>query len=115
MKYAVTAAAGRFGQGAVKVLNELVGAENVVVIDRNLEKAQGLYPNNEVRVGNYDEVASMEAALKGIDKVLFISSQPGGKVDRATAQKNVVDAMKKNGVKFVAYTSFLMHKLLRVH
>ncbi|TSO25559.1 NAD(P)H-binding protein [Lactobacillus sp. LL6] len=106
MKYAVTAAAGRFGQGAVKVLNELVGAENVVVIDRNLEKAQGLYPNNEVRVGNYDEVASMEAALKGIDKVLFISSQPGGKVDRATAQKNVVDAMKKNGVKFVAYTSF---------
>lgn len=44
--------------------------------------------------------------LRVIDRVLFISSQPGGKVDRAIAQKYVIDAMKEDGVKFVAYTSF---------
>ena len=106
MNYAVTAATGNFGQKAVKKLNELVGAENVTVIARNTEKATKLFPNNVVKHGDYEDAASMEEALQGVDRVLFISSQPGGKVDRATAQKNVVDAMKKDGVKFVAYTSF---------
>lgn len=106
MNYAVTAATGNFGQKAVKKLNELVGAENVTVIARNTEKATKLFPNNVVKHGDYEDAASMEEALQGVDRVLFISSQPGGKVDRATAQKNVIDAMKKDGVKFVAYTSF---------
>lgn len=106
MKYAVTAATGNFGQTAVKELNQLVGAENVVVIARNEEKAHKLFPDNEFREGNYDDKASMIEAFKGIDKVLFVSSQPGGPVDRATAQKNVVDALKEDGVKFVVYTSF---------
>ena len=106
MKYAVTAAAGRFGRNAVQELSKIVGSENVVIIDRNLEKAQKLYPNYEVREGNYDDPASITSALKGIDKVIFISSQPGGEVPRSQAHKNVVDALKKNDVKFVAYTSF---------
>lgn len=106
MNYAVTAATGNFGQKAVKKLNELVGAENITVIARNTEKATKLFPNNVVKLGDYEDAASMEEALQGVDRVLFISSQPGGKVDRATAQKNVIDAMKKDGVKFVAYTSF---------
>lgn len=106
MKYAVTAATGNFGQAAVKQLNELVGADNVIVIARNAEKGKKLFPNNEVRQGDYDDKQSMIDALKGVDRVLFISSQPGGKVDRATAHKNVVEALKEDGVKFVAYTSF---------
>lgn len=106
MNYAVTAATGNFGQSAVKELNKLVGAANVTVIARNTEKATKFFPNNKVKQGDYEDAASMVEALQGIDRVLFISSQPGGKVDRATAQKNVVDAMKEDGVKFVAYTSF---------
>lgn len=106
MKYAITAATGNFGQVAVKLLNKLVGEDNVIVVARNLEKAKKLFPNNEVRQGDYDDKDAMIKALTDVDKVLFISSQPGGKVDRATAQKNVVDALVKNNVKFVAYTSF---------
>ncbi|WP_308555881.1 NAD(P)H-binding protein [uncultured Lactobacillus sp.] len=105
-KYAITAATGNFGQAAVKKLNELVGADNVVVVARNQEKAEKLFPNNEVRHGDYEDLDSMNDALKGIDRVLFISSQPGGKISRAEEHQNVVDAMKNNGVKFVAYTSF---------
>lgn len=105
-KYAITAATGNFGQTAVKELNKLVGADNVVVIARTPSKAEKLFPNNEVRHGDYEDLNSMNDAFKGIDRVLFISSQPGGKLGRAKAQENVVKAMKNNGVKFVAYTSF---------
>lgn len=106
MKYVVTAATGNLGQAAVKELNKLVGAENVIVIARNTDKATKLFLNNEVRHGDYEDKSSMIDALKGIDRVLFISSQPSGKVDRATAHANVVDALKENNIKFVAYTSF---------
>lgn len=106
MKYAVTAATGNLGQAAVKELNKLAGAENVIVIARNTDKAAKLFPNNEVRQGDYEDKSSMINTFNGIDHVLFISSQPGGKVDRATAHANVVDALKKNNIKFVAYTSF---------
>ena len=106
MKYAVTAATGNFGQTAVKELNKLVGTDNVVVIARNSAKAAKLFAENEVRAGDYEDLASMTKALAGIDRVLFISSQPGSKVDRATAQDNVVKAMVADGVKFVAYVSF---------
>lgn len=105
-KYAITAATGNFGQTAVKELNKLIGADNVVVIARTPSKAEKLFPNNEVRHGDYEDLNSMNDAFKGIDRVLFISSQPGGKLGRAKAQENVVKAMKNNGVKFVAYTSF---------
>ena len=58
-KYAITAATGNLGQAAVKELNKLVGADNVVVIARNEEKAAKLFPNNEVRRGDYEDVESM--------------------------------------------------------
>lgn len=105
MKYAITAATGNFGQTAVKDLAAKVGKENVVVIARNTEKAQKLFPGFEVREGNYDSQESVAKALKGVDKVLFISSQPGGKVARDQQHKNVVAALKEAGVSFVAYTS----------
>lgn len=106
MKYAVTAATGNFGQNAVKDLAAKVGAESVVVIARNADKAQKLFPDFEVRQGDYDDQDSMTTALNGIDKVLFISSQPGGKVARDQQHRNVVAALKDAGVAFVAYTSF---------
>ncbi len=106
MKYAVTAATGNFGQAAVKSLSELTDKNNIVVIARNQEKAQQLFPGFEVREGNYDDIDSMSDALSGIDRVLFISSQPGGEVSRDVQHKNVVEALQNAGVKFVAYTSF---------
>lgn len=40
MKYAITAATGKFGQSAVSTLNAKVGAENVLVIARNQDKVK---------------------------------------------------------------------------
>ena len=63
MKYAITAATGNFGQTAVKELLKLVDAKDVVVVARNLEKAQELFPEVEIRHGSYDSVESMTNAL----------------------------------------------------
>lgn len=106
MKYAVTASTGHFGQVAVKELAKLTDQNQIVVIARNTEKAHQLFDGYEIRQGDYDSVDSMTQALNGIDRVLFISSQPGGKVPRETQHHNVVEAIKNAGVSFVAYTSF---------
>lgn len=106
MKYAITAATGNFGQTAVNELLKLVDAKDIIVIARNQAKAQTLFPQVEVLQGSYDSVDSMTAALDGVDRVLFISSQPGGEVSRDLQHQNVVQALQNNDVEFVAYTSF---------
>ena len=106
MKYAVTAATGRFGTAAVNTLVDLVGKENVVAIVRNPDKGKQQYPDLEVRVGDYGKPDQLKQAFTGIDRVLFISSQPGGEVTRDVQHKNVVNARKDAGVQFVAYTSY---------
>lgn len=107
MKYGITAATGHFGQVAVKELVGLVGADNIVAIVRNLEKAKQLLSDDiEIRQGDYDDKNSLVSAFEGLDKVLFISSQPGGKITRLEQHTNVVDALKETKVDFVAYTSF---------
>ncbi|WP_294975599.1 NAD(P)H-binding protein [uncultured Leuconostoc sp.] len=106
MKYAITAATGHFGQLAYHYLQELVDIKDIVVIARNLEKAQELFAGADVRQADYDDTDSMTRALAGVDRVLFISSQPGGPVPREAQHQNVIDALVANNVSFVAYTSF---------
>ena len=106
-KYAVTGSTGHFGQNAIKELVKLVPATDVVALARNTEKAKTLVPAGvEVRSGDYTDEAGLENSLKGIDKLLFISSQPGGPVARLTQHQNVVTAAKNAGVSYIAYTSF---------
>lgn len=98
MKYAVTAATGKFGQAAVKALLEKLPSQELVIIARNLTKAKQLFPHLEIRPADYDSEVELTKALTGIDKVLFISSQPGGAVSRDIQHQNVVNALKKAGV-----------------
>lgn len=107
MKYAVTAATGKFGQTAIRELLQLTAADQVVAVVRNPQKAkQVLPPEVAVRQGDYTKPAQLEQAFSGIDRLLFISSLPGGAVPREKQHLNVVAAAKKAGVKLVAYTSF---------
>ncbi|WP_137597006.1 NAD(P)H-binding protein [Paucilactobacillus kaifaensis] len=108
MKYAITAATGNFGQTAVKeLLNLTNNDDDIIAIVRNTDKAKDLLPDEiEIRQGNYADEASMEAALQGVDRLLFISSQPGAEVARVVQHQNVVKALTAAKVNFVAYTSF---------
>lgn len=107
MKYAITAATGHFGQLAYHYLQALVDTQDIVVIARNQAKATEQFPEAEVRVADYDDVDALTRAFSGIDRVLFISSQPGGPVPRDKQHQNVIDAMVAAHVSFVAYTSFI--------
>lgn len=106
MKYAVTGATGKFGQTVIKVLAENVDNADIIALARDTEKAQKLLPGIEVRPGSYDSEETLEKSLKGVDKLLLISSIPGQKVSRIQQHKNVINAAKKAGVRFIAYTSF---------
>jgi uncharacterized protein YbjT (DUF2867 family) len=56
-----------------------------------------------VRVAPYDDPASLQAALAGVDRLLLISSS---EVGRSVQQhQNVIEAAKAAGVQFIAYTS----------
>lgn len=108
MKYAVTGATGRFGKNAIKHLLDLVSTEDTVVaIGRNVDKMKAILPNNvEIRQGDYDDEDTMIDALRNIDKLLFVSSQPNGKISRDQQHTNVINAAIKSKVKYIAYTSF---------
>lgn len=58
-----------------------------------------------VRKFDYNEPETVTAALKGVDKLLLISSNEAG--IRTTQHRTVIDAAKAAGVTLLAYTSVL--------
>ncbi len=103
MKIAVTGATGHLGQIVVAKLKEKVPANEIVALVRSTQKAAGL--GVEAREANYDDPGTLESALSGVDTLLLISSSEVGK--RATQHRNVIEAAKASGVKWIIYTSIL--------
>ena len=103
MKTAITGATGQLGRLVVRRLTEKAGTEDVVALARSVEKASDL--GVEVREADYSRPETLERALTGIEKLLLISSSEVGK--RAEQHRNIVDAAKKTGVKWIVYTSLL--------
>ncbi|WP_435633843.1 SDR family oxidoreductase [Levilactobacillus brevis] len=107
MKIAISAATGHFGQLAIQELLKTVAAGDIVAVVRNREKGQRLLPAGiTVRQADYTDEVAMTTALAGIDRLLFISSVPGGPISRQQQHANVVKAAQAAGVSYVAYTSF---------
>ncbi len=103
MKIAITGATGQLGRLVINKLKQKVAAERIVGLVRSVGKAEDL--GIKVREANYDEPATLDQSLQGIDTLLLISSSEVGK--RASQHKNVIEAAKKNGVKRIVYTSLL--------
>lgn len=103
MKTGITGATGKLGRLILNGLKAEVPRENIVALVRSPEKAADL--DVEVREADYDKPATLEDALKGIDKLLLISGSEVGK--RAVQHKNVIEAAKKTHVKWIVYTSLL--------
>ena len=57
-----------------------------------------------LKIGDYDNYASLLEAFKGVDKLLLVSGTDV--VNRGKQQVNVVNAAKEAGVKHIIYTSF---------
>lgn len=105
MTIAVTGATGHLGRLAVEaLLRRGVPASDVVATGRSPERLADLAERGVVvRRGDYDDPASLEQALTGVDQLLLVSGNELGQRERQHAA--VLAAASATGVGFIAYTS----------
>lgn len=102
MNVLVTGASGGYGHYALEYLQKITKKDNLYALFRSEAKGAALKAKGiNVRIGDFSDLESMKKALKGIDRLLFVS------VSIPNIQKNVVDAAVFNNVKYIAYTSIL--------
>lgn len=103
---AITGATGQLGQHVITNLLNTTAANQLVAVVRNPAKAEALSQKGIiVRQADYGDAAALTKALQGVDKLLIISSSEVGQ--RAPQHRNIINAAKAAGVKFIAYTSLL--------
>jgi NAD(P)H dehydrogenase (quinone) len=105
MTLLVTGASGHLGRLVVEALLERgTPAADIVAIARNPESVADLADRGVVvRPADYTDPASLDAAFVGVDRLLLVSGSEVGQ--RVAQHANVIDAAKRAGVGFVAYTS----------
>lgn len=106
----VTGATGALGRLVIDALLETVPARSILAGVRDLDKheeAAGAFRARgiEARAADYTRPETLEHALRGVDRLLLISSSENGK--RKVQHRNVIEAAKAAGVKLIAYTSIL--------
>jgi NAD(P)H dehydrogenase (quinone) len=103
---AVTGATGHLGRLVIAALLKKVRASGIVAAVRNGEKARDIAAwGVHIRYADYNQPSMWDTALKGVDKVLLISSSEIGQ--RAKQHRSVIEAARRTGVKLLAYTSVL--------
>lgn len=104
-KILITGATGQLGKEVVNALLKKTDTMAISVLVRDAAKAEDLKAKGiDVRVGSYDDEASLVKAFKGIDTLYFVSSSEIA--NRSRQHENVVKAAKDAQVKHVVYTSF---------
>lgn len=105
-KIVITGASGQYGRLATQGLIERGRAGDLILMSRTPEKLADMAALGcDVRYGDYDQPASMVAAMAGAEKLLLIS---GTRVGARVAQHQAaVDAAVAAGVGHVVYTSFI--------
>lgn len=101
----ITGATGKLGDKVIETLikNKIPAAEIAALVGDENKAASLKEKGVNIRIGEYDDKPSLDAAMKGIDKVLLVSG--GNAANGLEQHHNVVDAAKKAGVKCIAYTS----------
>jgi NAD(P)H dehydrogenase (quinone) len=108
-KLLVSGANGKLGRAVIRHLLETakVSASDIVAASRDTSRLADLADLGvDTRKADFTDVAGLEAAFAGIDRVLIISTDelavPGARLAQHT---NAVNAAKKAGVDHVLYTS----------
>lgn len=107
-KYLITLASSHFGTIAIDFLLKEIPAKNIIATVRDAKKGEKLKEKGiEIRIADYSKPETLKEAFKGVDKLLFISGIPGQAVPRDVQHKNVIEAAKACGIKYIAYTSLI--------
>lgn len=102
---AVTGANGQLGRLVLKHLAKQT-SEQVRALVRTPAKGQDIASEQiSVVKGDYDDPASLAAALSGVERLVVISGSEVGK--RVPQHAAIIDAAKAAGVQFIVYTSLL--------
>ena len=100
----ITGATGHLGSATIDFLLQKLPPSQIAALVRDESKATGLAAQGvSIRVGSYDDTASLDQAMQGIEKVLLIAGTD--ETNRLRQHQNVVEAAKKASVSFIAYTS----------
>ena len=107
MTFLVTGAAGNFGALAVRaLLDRGVAPGDIVATARDTDRLSGFAARGVItRRLDYDDPASIDAALEGVHRLLLVSSSAVGQ--RVPQHRAVLEAAARAGVELVAYTSIL--------
>jgi uncharacterized protein YbjT (DUF2867 family) len=90
----VTGATGNTGG---EVLRQLLDAGHAVrVLVRNPEAAQKLPPGAQAAIGDYDDIASLDAAFAGVEAVYAVTPVSPRALDW---MRNLIDAARRAGVR----------------
>ena len=98
----VAGAGGKLGHRVIELLLERGHAGKLIAGSRAPEKLS--FPGIETRKADYADPAGFTDALKGVDRLLLISTDLVGEV-RQKLQAQAVAAAKAAGVKHIVYTS----------
>lgn len=117
----VTGSTGHLGTAVIQNLLKKISGNQIAALVRDESKASDLKEKGvDIRVGSYDDIASLDEAMQRIEKVLLVASN--NEDDRLSQHQNVVDTARKTGVKYIAYTSrnlkdrsTLVNKLMEGH
>jgi NAD(P)H dehydrogenase (quinone) len=102
----VTGASGRLGRLVVERLLDFVPAAQITAAVRSPDKVRDLADRGvQVRHADYDQPATLADAFHGEKRLLLISASEVGR--RVPQHRAVIDAVKKEGVDLIAYTSIL--------
>lgn len=107
-KIIISGASGHLGGLAVKdLLRRGVDPHNLILVSRTpgkLDKYARM--GASVRFGDFSKPESLPKAFAGGTRMLLISINSGGR-NRAAWQEHAIDAAKRDGIKQIAYTSFV--------
>lgn len=103
---AVTGASGQLGRLVLAQLRAVAPAVPIVAAVRSPDRVADLAgPGVILRRADYDDPASLDAALAGVGTLLMISSSEVGR--RVVQHRNVIQAARRQRVSRIVYTSVL--------